>query len=105
MPIPDFQSLMLPALNALSGGRQAPVSEVRERIAIAEGLAPDDMQEMLPSGRQSVFANRVSWAVKYLERAGLKAICAASPVRSTRRVRPRACSSPPPISRLLQGTM
>ena len=70
MPIPDFQSLMLPALNALSGG-QAPVSEVRERIAIVEGLAPDDMQEMLPSGRQSVFANRVSWAVKYLERAGL----------------------------------
>lgn len=71
MPIPDFQSLMLPALKALSGGRKIPVSEVRERIAAAERLAPDDMQEMLPSGRQSVFANRVSWAVKYLESAGL----------------------------------
>ena len=71
MPIPDFQSLMLPALKALSKGRETPVSKVRERIAADEGLAPDDLQEMLPSGRQSVFANRVSWAVKYLERAGL----------------------------------
>ena len=71
MPIPDFQSLMLPALKALSKGRETPVSKVRERIAAAEGLAPDDLQEMLPSGRQSVFVNRVSWAVKYLERAGL----------------------------------
>ena len=26
---------------------------------------------MLPSGRQPVFANRVSWAVIYMERAGL----------------------------------
>lgn len=71
MPIPDFQSLMLPALKALSKGRETTVSKVRERIAAVESLAPEDLQEMLPSGRQSVFANRVSWAVKYLERAGL----------------------------------
>ena len=71
MPIPDFQSLMLPALKALSKDRETPVSKVRERIASVEGLAPDDLQEMLPSGRQSVFVNRVHWAVKYLERAGL----------------------------------
>lgn len=39
MPIPDFQSLMLPALKALSKGGETPVSEVRERIAIEERLA------------------------------------------------------------------
>ena len=71
MPVPDFQSLMLPALKALAGGREAPVSEVRERIAAAERLTVDDVREMLPSGRQSVFVNRVSWAVMYLGRAGL----------------------------------
>ena len=71
MPIPDFQSLMLPALKALAGGKGAPVSEVRKRVAAAERLTVDDMREMLPSGRQSVFVNRVSWAVIYLGRAGL----------------------------------
>ena len=71
MPLPDFQSLMLPALKALSGGRETPVSKVRERIVAAERLAPDYVQEMLPSGRQSVFANRVSWAMLHLRHAGL----------------------------------
>ena len=71
MPVPDFQSLMLPALKALEGGREAPVSNVREHVAAAERLTVDDMREMLPSGRQSVFVNRVSWAVIYLGRAGL----------------------------------
>ena len=45
MPIPDFQSLMLPALKALAGGKGAPISEVREHIAAAELLTVNDMQE------------------------------------------------------------
>ena len=71
MPVPDFQSLMLPALKALSDGGEVRVAEVRERIAAAEELSAEDIREMLPSGRQTVFVNRVSWAVKYMERAGL----------------------------------
>ncbi len=70
MPVPDFQSLMLPALKAFAGGGEPSLSEVRERTA-AEGLSADDVREMLPSGRQAVFVNRVSWAVMYMERAGL----------------------------------
>ena len=71
MPVPDFQSLMLPALKAFAGGSETPLSEVRARIAAAEELTPEDMREMLPSGRQPVFTNRVSWAVMHMERAGL----------------------------------
>ena len=71
MSVPDFQSLMLPFLKALSDGSETRVSKIRERVAVAEGLTPHDMQEMLPSGRQSVFVNRASWAVMYLGRAGL----------------------------------
>ena len=71
MPVPDFQSLMLPALKAFSTGAELPLSEVRERTAAAEGLTAEDLREMLPSGRQSVLANRVNWAVIYMERAGL----------------------------------
>ena len=71
MPIPDFQSLMLPALEALSDGAEKPVSEIRNHIAEAQGLTPEDMRELLPSGRQPVFVNRVSWALIHLSRAGL----------------------------------
>lgn len=62
---------MLPVLRALSDGVEAPISEVRTRVAAAEHLTDQDLKEMLPSKRQSVFANRVGWAVSYMEHAGL----------------------------------
>lgn len=71
MTVPDYQSLMLPALEALATGAESPISEIRERVADAEGLSDEDVREMLPSGQQTVFVNRVSWAVMYMERAGL----------------------------------
>ena len=71
MPIPDFQSLMLPALKALSTGAEKPIAEIRNHIAEAQGLTPEDMRELLPNGRQPVFVNRVSWALIHLGRAGL----------------------------------
>ena len=71
MPVPDFQSLMLPVLQALVDGKNIHVRDVRERVASAEGLTDKDLQEMLPSGRQRAFANRVGWALSYLLRAAL----------------------------------
>ena len=70
MPVPDYQSLMLAVLKALADGTETPISEARERVAAAERLTPDDLREMLASG-QPMFTNRVSWAVIYMERAGL----------------------------------
>ena len=60
MPVPDFQSCMLPALKALADGAETPISVVYARIAAAETLTAEDVREMLPSGRQTVFTNRVS---------------------------------------------
>lgn len=71
MPIPDFQSLMLPVLKALSGGAEMPISEVRARVATSEGLTPEDVRELLPSGKQPVFTNRIAWAVAHMSHAGL----------------------------------
>ena len=71
MPVPDFQSLMLPVLRALADGDEAPPRKVRERVASAEGLTDQDLREMLPSGRQRTFTSRVAWALSYLRRAGL----------------------------------
>ncbi len=71
MPVPDFQALLLPALKALSDTAETPVSTVRERVAATLGLKSEDLRELLPSGKQPVFTNRVSWTVISLERAGL----------------------------------
>ena len=71
MAIPDYQSLMLPTLKALSGKLEKKISDVRKHVADAEGLSSEQLQELLPSGRQTVFANRVSWAMHYMEHAGL----------------------------------
>ena len=70
-PVPDFQSLMLPVLQTLSDGRPTPVSEIRDRVARAEGIDTEGMQEMLPSGRQTVFVNRIAWTLSHMYRAGL----------------------------------
>ena len=71
MPVPDFQSLMLPTLTALSGSSDTSVAEVRQRVAAAEGLTPEALHELLPSGKVTKFANRVGWALVHLQRAGL----------------------------------
>lgn len=71
MPVPDFQSLMLPALKAFASGSELSLSVVRDRVAVVEGFSDEDLREMLPSGRQTVLANRVNWTVIYMERAGL----------------------------------
>lgn len=71
MPVPDFQSLMLPTLKVFDTGAELPLSEVRKGIAAAEGLSAEDLREMLPGGRPAVFGDRVAWAILYMERAGL----------------------------------
>lgn len=71
MSIPDFQSLMLPVLMALKDGEETPVSKVRERVAESEGLTDDQQREMIPSGSQPLFVNRISWAMSYLRSAEL----------------------------------
>ena len=70
MPIPDFQSLMLPILRALADGNETPLSEVRSRVATAEGLMPDEINRRHPSGVR-VFSNNVDWAIQHLLHAGL----------------------------------
>ncbi len=42
MPVPDFQSLSLPALKAYPVRAEVPAAEVRERVALAEGLMPGE---------------------------------------------------------------
>jgi restriction system protein len=70
MPIPDFQTLMLPVLQ-LSAEKEWRISDASERLADDYSLSQEDRTALLPSGRQTTFANRVGWAKSYLVKAGL----------------------------------
>jgi restriction system protein len=71
MAIPDFQSIMLPLLNLASDGKKRSLAETRDALAEVFGLTEEERMELLPSGTQPVFNNRVAWASIYLHRAGL----------------------------------
>ncbi|MBO0902681.1 restriction endonuclease [Jiella sonneratiae] len=68
--IPDYQSLMLPVLRKVENG-EARIGSVVHQLADALGLSEDARAVLLPSGRQTLFANRVHWAKTYLTKAGL----------------------------------
>lgn len=69
--IPDYQSLMLPLLQACQDGREHSLRDLIEHLAYQLKLNETERRELLPSGRQAVFDNRVGWARTYLKKAGL----------------------------------
>lgn len=72
MAVPDYQSLMLPLLRlAAKKGTEISTSEAVEALAAELSLSDEDLKEMLPSGIQSTFVNRVGWASTYMKKAGL----------------------------------
>jgi restriction system protein len=62
---------MLPLLRIAEDGKEHALTEARGLLATEFSLSPAEMKELLPSGRQSRFANRVAWAKVYLEQGGL----------------------------------
>ncbi|HMO64533.1 MAG TPA: restriction endonuclease [Verrucomicrobiota bacterium] len=71
MAVPDFQSLMRPLLECVSDGGAHSIPECQQAISQSLRLRPEDVSQMLPSGRQSLLANRLHWAKTHLRMAGL----------------------------------
>ena len=71
MSVPDFQSLMLPTLKALSDGDDVQIAELRARVAAAEGLTPEDLMERTRGGHTTKFKDGVSWSITHFLYAGL----------------------------------
>jgi len=69
--VPDFQSLMLPLLRIAGDGEEHSLSDARGRLGAEFKLTQAEQEDLLPSGRQSRFGNRVAWAKVYLEQGGL----------------------------------
>jgi restriction system protein len=70
MPIPDYQSIMLPLLKYASDQKQHSVKQAYEDLANEFNLTTEEKNELLPSGTQQIYKNRIGWARTYLSGDG-----------------------------------
>lgn len=66
--IPDYQSLMLPLLKLISDRQEHRYRDIFEDLASEFSVTDEDRKELLASGNQFVFDNRVGWAKTYLKK-------------------------------------
>lgn len=71
MPIPDFQTIMLPLLTFASDSKEHRFRDAVEHLAGYFDLNEEERLDLLPSGRYPTFDNRVGWANTYMKKAGL----------------------------------
>ena len=69
--IPDYQSLMLPLLRLVSDSQEYKYRDIIEKLAVEYKITDEERKELLASGNQAIFDNRVGWAKTYLKKAGL----------------------------------
>jgi restriction system protein len=97
MPIPDFQTCMLPFLSHLGDGVEHPLRDTEESLARHFELTPAERAELLPSGQQGVFKNRIGWARTFLKKAGLIAAPKRAVFKITERGLKVLATNPPRI--------
>jgi len=85
LAVPDFQSFFLPLLQYSSDGELHSTKEAYDAMADHFNLSKEDQQEMLPSGKQATYKNRIAWARVYLS----KALLLESPKRGFFRIAER----------------
>jgi len=62
---------MLPLLSLAADGKEHRFRDAIEELALHFDLTEDERKELLPSGTQATFNNRVGWARTYMKKAGL----------------------------------
>lgn len=93
LAIPDFQTLMLPVLQSAAAG-EVRISDVVEKLADEFHLSAEERSHLLPSGKQTTFANRVHWAKSYLGKANLVELTKRAHFRITDKGREVLAASP-----------
>ena len=71
MNIPDFQKIMYPLLEVLKDDHVYSTEQIVEILRVHFMLSIDDMKVRVPNGKQSLFRNRIDWALNNLLQAGL----------------------------------
>src|SRR5437879_6553754 len=84
VPIPDYEMLMLPVLK-LAAKAEVTVKECIDQLAKSFKLTDAEREQLLPSGKQTTFSNRVHWAKTYLVQAGLLKLTRRGHIQATER--------------------
>ena len=71
MTIPDYQTIMLPLLKFAGDNQEHSLRGAVDYLAEEFELSEEELKEMLPSGTQRLFNNRVAWALTYIRKAGI----------------------------------
>lgn len=71
MTIPGFLDITLPLLRVAADGEEHLLRETVEQFSDRFDLTKEERNELLPSGREATFHNRVGWARTYMKKAGL----------------------------------
>ena len=71
MAIPDYQTIMLPLLKFAADRQNHSIQEAVDALADHFHLTEEELRELLPSGTQTVFRNRIGWAKSYMKQADL----------------------------------
>jgi len=71
MAIPVFQQIMLPLLKILEDKQEHSPRQVIDLLTNQYNLTTEEQHELLPSGKQTIFDNRVGWARTHLKKAVL----------------------------------
>ena len=69
--IPDFQTAMLPLLNAMDDGNIFDTQMLRDEAIKYLRITDEEQHKMTPNGRQPLYYNRIAWAISYLRTGGL----------------------------------
>ncbi len=92
--IPDFQSVMRPLLRVVADGHEHRARDYVEALAQEFGLSPEERRQLIASGRQELFVNRVAWAATHLAKAELLARPGRGIIQITDRGREALRSNP-----------
>ncbi|MGA2538760.1 MAG: restriction endonuclease, partial [Terracidiphilus sp.] len=85
MPIPDYQTLMLPLLRLTEDGKEHTLAKAAEAISHQFNLSEAERNEMLPSGGQLKIFSRIGWSRTYMAKAGLLETVSRGKFRITQR--------------------
>lgn len=71
MSIPKYFEMYQSVMTAIRDGEIHVSQDIKKQVILDFGLTQEDQREMLPSGRQAVWVNRIGWCKTYLKNAGL----------------------------------
>ncbi len=71
MAAPKYYEMYKSFLKVLIDGKIHSIQEEKQQVISDFNLSEEQTTELLPSGRQSIFDNRIGWCRTYLKKAGL----------------------------------